>query len=60
MDYFEKLASVGFTVEAVDYTATLSEEEIEKYRLPKGELVPVCKNYSKIRFLKPSVTKTCG
>jgi len=43
MDYFEKLASVGFTVEAVDYTATLSEEEIEKYRLPKGELVPVCK-----------------
>ncbi len=43
MDYFEKLASVGFNVEAVDYTATLSEEEIEKYRLPKGELIPVCK-----------------
>lgn len=43
MDYFEKLGSVGFKVEAVDYTATLSEEEIEKYRLPKGELIPVCK-----------------
>lgn len=43
MDYFEKLASVGFSVEAVNYTATLSEEEIEKYRLPKGELVPICK-----------------
>lgn len=43
MDYFKKLASVGFKVEAVDYTATLSEEEIEKYRLPKGELIPVCK-----------------
>ncbi|MAY23370.1 MAG: SAM-dependent methyltransferase [Flavobacteriaceae bacterium] len=43
MDYFEKLASVGFTVEAVDYTAYFSEEEIEKMRLPKGELLPVCK-----------------
>ena len=43
MDYFEKLKSVGFTVEAVDYTAQLSEEEIEKYRLPKGELLPVCR-----------------
>lgn len=43
MDYFEKLASIGFTVAAVDYTATLSEEEIDKYRLPKGELLPVCK-----------------
>ncbi|MCB0458155.1 MAG: class I SAM-dependent methyltransferase [Flavobacteriaceae bacterium] len=43
MDYFKKLASVGFTVEALDYTATLSEELIEKYRLAKGELLPVCK-----------------
>ena len=43
MDYFEKLASVGFTVEAVDYTKQLSEELIEKYRLAKGELLPVCK-----------------
>lgn len=43
MDYFEKLKSIGFTVEAVDYTAQLSEEEIEKYRLPKGELLPVCR-----------------
>ncbi|MEZ4778432.1 MAG: methyltransferase domain-containing protein [Flavobacteriaceae bacterium] len=43
MDYFEKLASVGFSVETIDYTATLSKELIEKYRLPKGELLPVCK-----------------
>ncbi|MEZ4875863.1 MAG: methyltransferase domain-containing protein [Flavobacteriaceae bacterium] len=43
MDYFEKLASVGFTVEAVDYTKQLSAELIEKYRLAKGELLPVCK-----------------
>jgi SAM-dependent methyltransferase len=43
MDYFEKLREIGFHVEAVDYTATLSEEEIDKYRLAKGELIPVCK-----------------
>jgi len=43
MDYFQKLASIGFDVEGVDYTAKLSEEQIEKYRLPKGELVPVCR-----------------
>ncbi len=43
MDYFEKLKSVGFAVEGVDYTAQLSEKEIETYRLPKGELVPVCR-----------------
>jgi predicted SAM-dependent methyltransferase len=43
MDYFEKLGSVGFSVEAADYTASLSEEEIDTFRLAKGELVPVCK-----------------
>ena len=43
MDYFDKLSEVGFKVEGVDYTAKLSEEEIERYRLPKGELVPVCR-----------------
>ena len=43
MDYFDKLASVGFSVEAVDYTKTFSEEEINTYRLAKGELLPVCK-----------------
>lgn len=42
MDYFEKLASVGFSVKAVDYTASFSEEEISTYRLAKGELLPVC------------------
>lgn len=43
MDYFEKLKSIGFQVDAVDYTAQLSEEEINRYRLPKGELIPLCK-----------------
>lgn len=41
MDYFDKLKSIGFTVEAVDYTSKFSKKEIEKYRLPEGELIPV-------------------
>ncbi len=43
MDYFEKLKSIGFNVEAVNYTETFSEEEIDTYRLAKGELLPVCR-----------------
>jgi SAM-dependent methyltransferase len=43
MDYFDKLRSIGFKVEAVDYTMKLSQDEIATYRLPKGELIPVCK-----------------
>jgi SAM-dependent methyltransferase len=42
MDFFDKLSAVGFSVEAVDYTATLSDVDIDKYRLAKGELLPVC------------------
>lgn len=40
-DYFDKLRSVGFTVNEVDYTANLSEETIDKFRLAKGEIIPV-------------------
>jgi SAM-dependent methyltransferase len=40
-DYFDKLRSIGFTVDEVDYTAKLSEVEIDRYRLAKGELIPV-------------------
>ena len=40
-DYFNKLRSVGFKVEEVDYTSTLSEENITKYCLAKGEIIPV-------------------
>ena len=43
MDYFKKLGAIGFQADAVDYTASLSEAEITKYRLPKGELIPVCR-----------------
>ena len=40
-DYFDKLRSIGFKVEEVDYTNKLSAEEIDKYRLAKGEIIPV-------------------
>ncbi|MEZ4853560.1 class I SAM-dependent methyltransferase [Flavobacterium sp.] len=40
-DYFNKLRSIGFEVEEVDYTTTLSTELVEKYCLAKGELLPV-------------------
>jgi predicted SAM-dependent methyltransferase len=40
-DYFEKLRNIGFKVDEVDYTKTLSEAEIDKYRLAKGEIIPV-------------------
>ena len=40
-DYFDKLRSTGFKVDEVDYTASLSEEDITKYCLAKGEIIPV-------------------
>jgi SAM-dependent methyltransferase len=41
-DYFDKLRSIGFKVEEVDYTNTISPELVEKYCLAKGEIIPVC------------------
>ncbi len=40
-DYFDKLRSIGFHVKEVDLTAQLSESDVEKYRLAKGEIIPV-------------------
>lgn len=40
-DYFDKLRSIGFTVEEVDYTTDLPKEAVEKYRLAKGEIIPL-------------------
>ena len=41
LDYFDKLRSTGFYVEEVDYTSSLTNEEIERYRLAKGEIIPL-------------------
>lgn len=40
-DYFDKLRSVGFEVKEVDYTTALSDSEIDRYRLAKGEIIPL-------------------
>lgn len=42
-DYFDKLRTIGFKVEEVDYTSTLSEDEMVKYCLAKGEIIPLVK-----------------
>ncbi len=41
-DYFDKLRRIGFKVEEVDYTSHLTDSEIDRYRLSKGEIIPVC------------------
>lgn len=41
-DYFDKLRSIGFKVIEEDYTAKLSPDQVEKYCLAKGEIIPVC------------------
>lgn len=40
-DYFDKLRSIGFKVDEVDYTAKISPNDVEKYCLAKGEILPV-------------------
>ena len=40
-DYFDKLRSIGFTVEEVDYTHMLPKEEVDRFRLAKGEIIPL-------------------
>ena len=41
-DYFDKLRSIGFKVNEIDYTNAISPELVEKYCLAKGEIIPVC------------------
>ncbi len=41
-DYFDKLRSIGFTVIEEDYTKKITPELVDKYRLAKGEIIPVC------------------
>jgi predicted SAM-dependent methyltransferase len=42
-DYFDKLRTIGFKVEEVDYTSKLTKEEVTKFCLAKGEIIPVVK-----------------
>ncbi len=40
-DYFEKLKAVGFEVHPVPYSAQLSTEEVERFRLAREEIIPL-------------------
>ena len=41
-DYFNKLSSIGFKVDEVDYTKKIVPEKLERFCLMKNEILPVC------------------
>jgi SAM-dependent methyltransferase len=41
-DYFDKLRKIGFQVKEIDLTSELTMEEVDYFRLSKGELLPIC------------------
>ena len=41
-DYFNKLRSVGFKVDEIDYTQKITQEKLERFCLMKNEILPVC------------------
>lgn len=41
-DYFDRLRSVGFRVDEVDYTRMIGDALVRKYCLMQGEILPVC------------------
>ncbi|MBT3741282.1 Methyltransferase domain-containing protein [Polaribacter sp. Hel1_33_78] len=41
-DYFNKLRSVGFKVDEIDYTKKITTEKLERFCLMKNEILPVC------------------
>ncbi|WP_255566951.1 class I SAM-dependent methyltransferase [Flavobacterium litorale] len=41
-DYFNKLRSIGFEVVEEDYTNKLPQQDVARYCLAKGEIIPVC------------------
>jgi hypothetical protein len=42
LDYFNKLRSVGFKVDEIDYTQKITREKLERFCLMKNEILPVC------------------
>ena len=41
-DYFTKLKNAGFKVQEIDYTKNLSKDEIYRFSIVNGEIIPVC------------------
>ena len=42
-DYFERLRSVGFIVDEINYADKLDPEAVDKFRLSQDEILPVCR-----------------
>jgi len=41
-DYFNKLRAVGFKVDEVEYTKKITPEDLKRFCLMQGEILPVC------------------
>ena len=41
-DYFEKLRSIGFQVDEIDYTKKIIPEQLKRFCLMQNEILPVC------------------
>lgn len=41
-DYFDKLRSVGFKVDEIEYSQKISSKELDRFCLMKNEILPVC------------------
>jgi SAM-dependent methyltransferase len=41
-DFFDKLRNIGFRVVEEDYTKRISPQDVERFCLAKGEIIPVC------------------
>ncbi len=42
LDYFDKLRTIGFKVDEINYSNKLSPELIKKYALMENEILPIC------------------
>ncbi len=42
-DFFDQLRKIGFKVDEVDLTGSMDHELVDKYRLAKGEIIPVAR-----------------
>ena len=45
-DYFDLLEEAGFEAQGIDYTTNYSPDEIKRYGLAKGELIPLVRRPS--------------
>ena len=43
LDYKDRLSAAGFNVTVDDYVNQLSPAEVDKFRLPAGEMLYVCR-----------------